>query len=590
MPTIQRIHIRASVAVLSLLACFNYGTESLLSAEPQLRSQPKILANLPYTKTPGVKASRRQTLDLYLPSGLKTKPPLLIFIHGGFWMLSDDEFRIGPSLAEALVSGGIAVALIRYRLAPANRHPSQAEDVAAALAYLTREAEKYGYDSKRVFLAGHSAGAHLAALIALDPNYLGRHRMTPSALAGVITFSGIYDLKPRPESSQDQKIATQETFGDSPELLKAASPITHVRTQSPPFLILTASADFPGFAVEAKKFADGLRSQGHSYVEQFVIADRDHFSIMQLKDQANPARGLVLEFLKIEPLSQELALLIEAKRKWQNSPFSTLPFWEHKELIRPYPIDRRFVQRLLPIYGPYRYELLEQPLERYYAIDLFSYLDSLPQEKVGRGNYLTITNIRNEKIFWNRHQIEPYKPVIVIGVDDERNLFRLGVFYRALREYSWKAGPQPPVMARPVGAFIHFLKEPPLEFLRQPSHDALVVDSFRLADKDPLAPLSDLPKQLYEVMTFQNGCVYCHSFRGVGSRSHHSKASDGAPHGGFGLPLEEYPASVWKAFLFNQKEVAAKIGAAPNPVNENVRQALYELVIKSREERSNLSR
>lgn len=237
---------------------------------------------------------------------------------------------------------------------------------------------------------------------------------------------------------------------------------------------------------------------------------------------------------------------------------------------------------LLPVYDTIKYKLLEWPLDHFYAADLFSYLDALPAEKVGHGDYLVINNIRNEREFWKRQEIEPYQPVIVIGVDDEKNLFRLGVFYRPLREYSWKSGPQSPMTARPLGAFIYFLKEPPPELLRQSLHYELTADSFRLTEADPLAVLSDVPKEIYDVMTYQNGCVYCHSFCEIGSRSHHIRASNGAPHGGFALPLESYPTPVWKDFIFNQPEVAAKIGASSNVVEEDLRQALYDLVIQSR--------
>jgi len=570
-----------SLCSLWSLNCWSEGR--LLAAPAQISPGRKanLIRDIPYVRPADPKGARRQTLDLYLPAGLKTRPPLVIFVHGGFWTLSDDEHRIGPAFADALVPNGIAVALVRYRLAPAYTHPAQAQDVAAAVAYLIREADKYGYDSRRIFIAGHSAGAYLAALVALDPAYLAAHRMEPRSLGGVIAFSGIYSLRPTAEF-QDQTIAIQQAFGGKPDTLKAASPITHVRADAPPFLILSAASDFSGFAVDAKKFGDALRKVGHRAVEQFILPELDHFSIVQLIDKTSQARSLLLEFLNVQPLPAELALLIEAKRRWRNPPFSTLPFWEHKELIRPYPIDGRLVQRLLPIYEYYRYELLEWPLERFYAIDLFSYLDSLPPKKAGRGNYLTITNIRDEKEFWDRRQTEPYKPVIVIGIDDEKNLFRLGTFYRGLREYSWKSGPQPPLMARPVGAFIHFLKEPPLEFLGRPSLDALATDSFRLTETDPLAPLGDVPREVYQVLTRQNGCLYCHNFRGIGSRSHHKSASDGASHGGFALPLEEYPPAVWKAFIFDNQAVAAKIGASPNAVDEEARQALYDLVVELR--------
>jgi hypothetical protein len=191
--------------------------------------------------------------------------------------------------------------------------------------------------------------------------------------------------------------------------------------------------------------------------------------------------------------------------------------------------------------------------------------------------------VRDEKQFWHRTQIEPYKPVIVIGLDDEKNLFRLGVFYRAYREYSWKSGAQPPMMARPLGAFIHFLKEPPAEIALQAAHFALTDKSFRLVADDPLAPLKNLRKDLYEALTFRNGCVYCHTLQGIGSQSHHVTAASGAPHGGRALALEAYPPAVWQSFVFDQYTVAKKIGASPNMVAEGARQALYDLVNKSRE-------
>ena len=89
-----------------------------------------------------------------MPEKARAKPALFIFVHGGFWLLSDDEYQIGPAIAANLVSDRVAVALVRYRLAPAHRHPAQAEDVAAAVGHLINHADKYGFDAKRVYLAG----------------------------------------------------------------------------------------------------------------------------------------------------------------------------------------------------------------------------------------------------------------------------------------------------------------------------------------------------------------------------------------------------------------------------------------------------
>ncbi|MSP37066.1 MAG: alpha/beta hydrolase [Deltaproteobacteria bacterium] len=541
---------------------------------------PRMIKDISY---PGaVAGDRRRSLDLYLPADSAKKPPLLAFVHGGFWLLTDDDYRIGVYIAEALTREGIAVALIRYRLAPAAAHPAQTEDVAAAVALLMREAGRYGYDSSRIFLAGHSAGGHLATLVALDASYLGKHNLNPKSLAGVVSFSGLYDLAPKWKVTDNQISATVKTFGTDGNTLKRASPVTHVRADAPPLLLLNAQNDFPGFAIDSRNFHEALRRAGHKFVERWLAPERDHFTLMRLDEADNEARMLLLDFVKAAPLVPEFKILVDARRRWRDPPFSTQPFWRHEKLVRAYPVDQRFVDRVGVVYSTLGYELKEWPLKNFHAIGLSDYLNSIPAEKIGRGDYLVTTNIRGEKQFWLRAQIEAYKPVIVVGLDDEKNMFKLGVFYRALREYSWKSAVPPPMMARPLGAFLHFLNEPPQEFGLQAAQFGLTEDSFRLVANDPLARFKDLRKDLYETVTVRNGCVYCNGLRGTNVRSHHIVAGTGTAYGGEALALESYPPEVWRAFIFDQINVAKKIGASPNVVAESVRQELFELVNQSR--------
>src|SRR5262249_10154825 len=112
---------------------YRYGTPPAGAAAAKAEPQPPppqpqpaqpaaaagVLLDIAYTTPADRKNARRQTLDLYLPAKADGKPPLVIFIHGGFWALSDDDYRIGPAFAEALRPSGVAVALVRYRLAPA---------------------------------------------------------------------------------------------------------------------------------------------------------------------------------------------------------------------------------------------------------------------------------------------------------------------------------------------------------------------------------------------------------------------------------------------------------------------------------------
>ena len=93
-----------SCVMTSLLFRFNTGIEAIsiaaAMAQPQTSHKAKIIEDIPYTNRVNAKSARRQTLDLYLPAKTKPRPPLVIFIHGGFWTLSDGDYRIGPDLAD----------------------------------------------------------------------------------------------------------------------------------------------------------------------------------------------------------------------------------------------------------------------------------------------------------------------------------------------------------------------------------------------------------------------------------------------------------------------------------------------------------
>jgi len=137
-------------------------------------------------------------------------------------------------------------------------------------------------------------------------------------------------------------------------------------------------------------------------------------------------------------------------------------------------------------------------------------------------------------------------------------------------------------MARPLGVSSIFMKAPPPELALQAAQFALTEDGFHLVASDPLAAIKDLPKNLYDVVTTRNGCVYCHGLRGIGARSHHTAALTGSAHGGEAIPLEAYPLEDWRNFVFDQLSVAKRIGASPNLVAEGARQSLCDLVKQSR--------
>lgn len=513
-----------------------------------------------------------QSLDLHLPAKRRIKPPLVAFVHGaGFWSRADDASGMGDAFARALTAEGVAVALIRYRASPPGRFPENIEDVARAVAHLQRLADRYGYDADRLFLAGHSAGAHLASLAALDEKFLRAAAARP--VAGVIAISGVYDLTAGGPLAARKREIIAPVFGDSEPMLRAASPVTHAR-RGPPFLVLSAENDYSGFQPDARRFAAALRAAGQAEVREIIVPGADHSTVMN----SGQARRLLLEFIGVDEASSVVSVLAQARRVWQEPPYSTEPFWRYPELVRSHPVDERFRAALKKIYEYTAFELKSYPLREFHAIALEKFLKSQPVEKVGRGDYLVLTNVRGERVFWNRRQIEPYHPVIVVGVDDERNLFRLTVFYQNKLEYSWKPD-TPYMMARSIGAFIYFLKPPPPE-LQPPTASmyALTLDSFRLSEADPLARMADLPRDVYQVMSHRNACFSCHGFRGTGVRAGHVRARNGEPGGGFALALEDYSPEVLRRFLFEQDKSAAMMGVRPNAVAAPAARRLHELI------------
>jgi arylformamidase len=188
--------------------------------------------NLSYYTGPD--STPRHTLDLYLPEG---EYPVLLFVHGGGWELGDKDAY--THVGETFAHNGIGTAVISYRLSPHVIHPEHAQDVTRAFSWVYTTIEKYKGRKECIFLAGHSAGAHLSALVTLDEKYL----QDTSLIRGVICISGIYDIKSMAETPWGRSFI-HSAFGKTPTTWEEASPITHIRENIPPFLIITAERDF----------------------------------------------------------------------------------------------------------------------------------------------------------------------------------------------------------------------------------------------------------------------------------------------------------------------------------------------------------
>lgn len=219
----------------------------------------------------------RCTLDLFTVPGAARPTPLLVFVHGGYWRALDN--RIFSYLARAWTETGIAVAMPGYDLSPGVGLHRIADELEAALRWLGERADALGLRRDAVVLSGHSAGGHLAAVLAArDPARLGGIRAR-----GVAGLSGLYDLAPLRRTS----IGRDVRFG--PDVLATLNPIDFARFEPAAFVLGWGGLETEGFRSQSLAFAARLRALGHR-VATVEAAGRTHFDL--LDDLADPAAPL----------------------------------------------------------------------------------------------------------------------------------------------------------------------------------------------------------------------------------------------------------------------------------------------------------
>jgi acetyl esterase/lipase len=221
----------------------------------------RLRAGITYAATAGY---RPLQLDLWVPDSA-TPPPLVVWIHGGGWMIGDRRYlpeTLRPNqLFDALLAAGLAVATIDYRLALEAPFPAQLHDAKAAIRYLRAHANELGISTDRIGVWGESAGGHLAALVGLTGHRAdlegGIGVVGPSSDVDVVVdWYGVADFTTMPRMTPPPHIAAklEPAMHTPPEdslvaglddaARADASPITHVTPDAAPFLLVHGTTDW----------------------------------------------------------------------------------------------------------------------------------------------------------------------------------------------------------------------------------------------------------------------------------------------------------------------------------------------------------
>jgi len=236
-----------------------------------------VTKDIQYATNPESRARLNQ-LDIYAPS-TPGPHPVLVFIHGGSWRFGDK--RMVGDKPEAFTATGYVFVSINYRLSPEVQHPAHAQDCGKAVAWVYKNIAQYGGDPKRIYVMGHSAGAHLAALISTDETYLKAEGCDLSAIRGAIVLDGGgYDIPAMVNSGElFAKGRYEKAFGKSKETWLNASPITHVAKNKkiPPFLLVHAG-EREASQEQADDLAAALTKAGVT-ARQFDAPDKNHITL-----------------------------------------------------------------------------------------------------------------------------------------------------------------------------------------------------------------------------------------------------------------------------------------------------------------------
>ncbi|WBS04744.1 alpha/beta hydrolase [Pseudoduganella sp. SL102] len=236
----------------------------------QAAASARLRARLP-PRTTGYGAASREQLDIFAPPGTAAGRAAMIFIHGGNWRFGSKETV--SFLAPAFTEHGMVFIAPEFASIPDNTLPGMVDQCRRAIAWTGRHAAQFGIDPARLYVGGHSAGGHLAAMM-LTTDW-PRFGMPPDLLKGGLVLSGLCDLEPVVLAAGNRHLQL------TPQERTEFSPVHKLRDVPCPVIVAWGSGDSPEFRRQGSVMASTLRTAGR-LAGTFVLQDVNHFEILDV--------------------------------------------------------------------------------------------------------------------------------------------------------------------------------------------------------------------------------------------------------------------------------------------------------------------
>jgi len=238
--------------------------------------------------------AERNLLDIFMPQNVTSGRPVLIFVHGGAFVRGNKRLPDSPFydniMLWAVKSGFIGVN-ITYRLAPQFPWPAGAEDVAAAVQWVSKEITERGGDPSRIYLMGHSAGAMHVASYVSHPEF---YKVKNGGVRGAIMVSAIYDLTANPLAEPEQAY-----FGSDASRYAAQSSLPGLLKTNIPLMAVSSELDLPVFVKQLDLLKEATCKRPAGCARTVMLPQHSHMSeVYSINTADTRLTDQILEFVK----------------------------------------------------------------------------------------------------------------------------------------------------------------------------------------------------------------------------------------------------------------------------------------------------